>query len=305
MTRLLSLENKRSIRDTFRENAVFRIINAAYKEQERQMSTLRFSPEEIWVNCFYGLDMILKNRETAEDFTSRMWDDTYCELRDEAAIAGRDFQEEELICATSCIIYTIVACLSVCDDWKLQMHTYSLIIQIGGHSCLDSIVLPFDSHLDENFIKYIKAYIGAGRFISDQLDNPRTCADPVNPMLTRQDISNVKKGIRKRLSFMKGVLADNTLIMSAGDHSKMMEAVEYLIENNVVKKQETKIRTSLPTAHLRYTFFLVFKNEGRCITRDLWVEFLGETFQQMQANKASLSKHFSDKPGDYQTYMKR
>ena len=104
---------------------------------------------------------------------------------------------------------------------------------------------------------------------------------------------------------MKGVLADNTLIMSAGDHSKMMEAVEYLIENNVVKKQETKIRTSLPIAHLRYTFFLVFKNEGRCITRDLWVEFLGETFQQMQANKASLSKHFSDKPGDYQTYMKR
>lgn len=81
----------------------------------------------------------------------------------------------------------------------------------------------------------------------------------------------------------------------------MMEAVEYLIENNVVKKQETKIRTSLPAAHLRYTFFLVFKNEGRCITRDLWVEFLGETFQQMQANKASLSKHFSDKPRDYQT----
>ena len=81
MTRLLSLENKRSIRDTFRENAVFRIINAAYKEQERQMSTLRFSPEEIWVNCFYGLDMILKNRETAEDFTSRMWDDTYSETR--------------------------------------------------------------------------------------------------------------------------------------------------------------------------------------------------------------------------------
>ena len=47
-------ESKRSIKEKFKGNAVFRTIDAAYKEQETQMATLRFSPEEIWVNCFIG-----------------------------------------------------------------------------------------------------------------------------------------------------------------------------------------------------------------------------------------------------------
>lgn len=85
MKRLLTKENKRSIKEAFKVNAVFRVINAAYKEQETRMETLKFSPEEIWVNCFIGFDKMLKNREEIEETTSRMWNDTFCELRDEIA----------------------------------------------------------------------------------------------------------------------------------------------------------------------------------------------------------------------------
>ena len=35
--RLLTTENKRSIKEAFKGNAVFRTIDAAYKEQEKQM----------------------------------------------------------------------------------------------------------------------------------------------------------------------------------------------------------------------------------------------------------------------------
>ena len=105
---------------------------------------------------------------------------------------------------------------------------------------------------------------------------------------------------------MKGVLVDGeTLIMTQSNFNKMTEAVEYLIENNVVKKQDSKIQTYLPVAHLRYTFYLVYKNEGKCIKRELWLEFLGETFSQMQDNQASLSKHFSDMPDGYDSYLKQ
>ena len=92
--------------------------------------------------------------------------------------------------------------------------------------------------------------------------------------------------------------------MTSSNFNTMIEAVEYLIENDVVKKQDSKLHTNLPVAHLRYTFYLVYKNEGKCVDRDKWLDFLGETFSQMQDNKASLSKHFSDKPADYEIYIK-
>ena len=305
MQRLLKTEKKRSIRDAYKRNAVFRVIDAAYKEQEVQMQTLRFSPEEIWTNCFYGLDQILKNREEIEDVTKRMWNDTFCELRDDAREAGREFKTDELKTATSCIIYSIIACLMASEEWKLIKHTESLMSQIGEHSDLDTIIHPFDKNIDANFIEYIKKYIDERNFISEKLDTPHSYVDPIKPMLTQQDRLKVKKEIKKRLEFMEGVLLDReTLIMNTSDYNKMIEAVEYLVENNVVKKQDNMIHTNLPIAHLRYTFYLVYRNEGKCIKRDLWLEFLGETFSQMQDNQASLAKHFSDVPKDYDNYLK-
>lgn len=305
MKRLLTKENKRSIKNAYKSNAIFRVIDAAYKDQETQMETLRFSPEEIWANCLYGFDQILKNRSEIENVTERMWNDTFCELRDDAEDAGRRFETTELETATSCIIYTIIACLMATDEWEFIQHTESLMSQIAEHSDLDSIILPFDKHIDANFIGCVKEYIGACKFISDKLDNPQSFVDPINPLATPTDRIKAKEGIKKRLEFMKGVLPDSeTQIMTLVNHNKMIEAIEYLIENNVVKKQESKILTNLPVAHLRYTFYLVYKNEGKCIKRRQWLEFLCETFSQMQDNQASLSNHFSDIPDNYDNYLK-
>ena len=57
-------------------------------------------------------------------------------------------------------------------------------------------------------------------------------------------------------------------------------------------------------ADLRYTFYLAYKNEGKLIHRQLWLDFLNETFSQMQNNKDSLYKHFADKPSGYDAFLK-
>ena len=305
MRRLLTTASKRSIKETFKGNAVFRTIDAAYKEQETQMATLRFSPEEIWVNCFIGFDQILKNRDDIGEVTRRMWYDTFCELRDDAQEASRAFQKEELETATSCIIYSIIACMTASDDWEIIQHTETLMFQAAEHSELDTIVTPFDNNTESNFAGYIQRYISTGKYISDGLESPKNYIDPINPVGTPQERTKTKEGVKKRLAFMKGYLPDSeTLIMTSSNFNTMIEAVEYLIENNVVKKQETKIRTSMKVAHLRYTFYLIFKNEGKCVGRQLWLDFLCETFSQMQDNKTSLSKHFADVPSDYDRYFK-
>lgn len=305
MKRLLTTENKRSLKQTYRNNAVFRVIDAAYKEQETKMETLRFSPEEIWVNCFIGFDQILKSRDDIGEITCRMWDDTFCELRDDARETSRDFQYEELETATSCIIYSIIACMMASDDWQIIRYTESLMRQIAEHSELDSIILPFDKNIDNSFVGYIQKYISADKYISDKLESPKSFVDPINPIASPQDRTKAKEGVKKRLEFMKGVLPNSEMkMMTPSNFNTMIEAVEYLIENDVVKKQESKIPTNMSVAHLRYTFYLVFKNEGKCVDRHLWLEFLSETFSQMQDNKASLSKHFSDKPREYDVYIK-
>ena len=305
MKRLLTTASKRSIKDAFKGNAVFRTIDAAYKEQETQMATLRFSPEEIWVNCFIGFDQILKNRDDIGEVTRRMWYETFCELRDDAQEASRAFQKEELETATSCIVYSIIACMTASDDWEIIQHTETLMFQIAEHSELDTIATPFDNNTESNFAGYIQRYISTGKYISDGLESPKSYADPINPVSTPQERTKAKEGVRKRLEFMKGYLPDSEiLIMTSSNFNTMIEAVEYLIENDVVKKQESKLHTNLPIAHLRYTFYLVYKNEGKCVGRQLWLDFLGETFSQMQDNRASLSNHFPDKPTDYDKYLK-
>ena len=304
MRRLLTKENKRSIKEAFKGNAVFRVVDAAYKEQETQMETLRFSPEEIWVNCFIGFDKMLKDREEIGEMTNRMWDDTFCELRDDAQEDSRDFGKGELETATSCIVYSIVACMMASDDWELIRHTESLTRQISEHSDLFAVTQPFDRNIESGFVEYIQKYIATGKYISERVESPKSFVDPINPVGSRKDRTTAKTGAKKRLGFMKGFLPDGeTQIMSAKDYNRMIEAVEYLIENNVVKRLESKIKTYMPVGHLRYTFYLLYKNEGKCVGRQLWIDFLGETFSQMQDNRDSLYNHFSEKPKDYYDYI--
>ena len=300
MKRFLTTQTKRDVKKAFRSNALFQVINAAYKQQEVEMETLRFSPEEIWVNSFMCFDNLLQNRDEMEGLVRTMWYDTFCELRDDAEECDREFKLEELQTVTSCIIYAVIACLMASDDWTMMRHTESLMQQIAKHSDLDTIIQPFDDHIRDNFVGYIQRYIQNGRYISICLVDPKEYADPINPVMSATDRTKVKQGVKKRLEFMKGVMPDGeTPIMSASDFNKMIEAVEYLIENNVVKKQRSKIFTPMSVADLRYTVYLVYQNEGKCIRKDLWLDFLQETFEKMKDNQESVSKHFSEKPAGY------
>ena len=304
MKRLLTTESKRNIKEAFKINPVFRTINAAYKEQETQMTTLRFSPEEIFVNSFIGFDLILKNRNDIGDVTFRMWHDIFCELRDDAKETSREYEEDELKTATSCIVYSIISCILASGDMEMIKYTDLLLAQISMQSDLPTISLLFIRNIENNFVSYIQKYISMEKYISDSLNSPKCYTDPINPIYTPQERIKIKNGVKKRLEFMKGCLPNSeTLIMTSSNFNTMIEAVEYLIENDIVKKQESKLHTNLKISHLRYTFYLVFSNEGKGIGRDKWLEFLSETFAQMQNNKDSLYNHFYDKPNDYTNYF--
>ena len=302
MRMLLTAENKRGIRDAYSDNVTYQSVRAAYKPLETQMRTLGFSPEEIWANSMAVFDRMLRlDADKVGDMAQGLWDDLYCDLRDEARCVGRAFGDDELACATSCVVYVVVCYMTASGDYSLMRHARALTMQIDSHSGLAPIEQPMMESIRDGFGRYIGEYIRGRKRISDTFGSPQEYADPVRPLLKEKDRLEVKAQVRRRLAFMNGMLADGSArIMAGGDFDRMMEAVDYLIENNVVRRQAEKIHTNMPVAHLRYTFFLVFSNEGMPIGRRLWLEFLTESFAQMQNGRPSLGKHFSDRPNGYQ-----
>lgn len=301
MRMLLTAENKRGIRDAYRDNVTFQSVRAAYKPLETGMRTLGFSPEEIWANSMAIFDRMLQtDADKVGDMAQGLWDDLYCDLRDEAHCVGRAFGDDELACATSCVVYVVVCYMTASGDYSLMRHARTLTMQIDSHTGLAAIEQPMMESIRDGFGRYIGEYIRGRKRISSTFGSPQEYADPVRPLLKGKDRLEVKARVRKRLAFMDGMLPDGSArIMAGGDFDRMMEAVDYLIENNVVRRQDKKIKTNLPVAHLRYTFYLVFKNEGKPIGRQLWLDFLAENFAQMQSNRSSLGKHFADCPEGY------
>lgn len=299
---LLTAENKRGIRDAYSDNVTYQSVRAAYKPLETEMRTLGFSPEEIWANSMAVFDRMLRmDADKVGDMAQGLWDDLYCDLRDEARSVGRAFGDDELACATSCVVYVVVCYMTASGDYCLMRHARTLTMQIDSHTDLAAIEQPMMESIRDGFGRYIGEYIRGRKRISSTFGSPQEYADPVRPLLKERDRLEVKAQVRRRLAFMNGMLTDGSArIMAGGDFDRMMEAVDYLIENNVVRRQAEKIKTNLPVAHLRYTFFLVFSNEGKPIGRRLWLEFLTESFAQMQNGKPSLAKHFSDRPNGYQ-----
>lgn len=299
MKRLLKKTEKEDIKNKFKDDVVFRAIDKAYKELEVEMKTFRFSTIEIWRNCFIGFDSILHPDYDFDDI-NQMWNDIFCELRDEADECDRNYEIEELKTATSCIVYSVVACLMASNDYKLIKHCESLQNQISENSVFNDITLPLNRVIKDDMISYIKSYIKNKEYLSNTFNNPLDKINPSKQKLNQKSREMLLTEIERIVHFMSGVNKENVPIMySEADYKKMIEAIKYLVTNNIVKKQENKILTNIPVTHLRYTFYLVYKIENNPINRDTWIEFLIETFEKLKDSKDAIIKHFSDKPKNY------
>lgn len=305
MKRLLTIEIKEMIRQAYESDVIFETIKSAYKDKQTQMTKLRFSPEEIWVNCFYYFDQMLKTPDRRELLVNNMWNDCFNDLRDEANDEGRPYEEEEMKIATSCVIYTISACLSSTKEYGLRQYFPELLEQIENNYGLRDIYPYFNNVRNSTeFDNYINTYIDRGKYISDRLENRNFNSAPIIPRITSKNLNEFKEIIRKSLEFMKGSTPDGrSKIMSDSDFHKMMEAIEYLIENRSVKKQKTRINTAMEAGDLRYVFYLIYdkSKKQKIISRAQWVDFLVETFEQMKGCQNSKYKHFSDKPEGFDT----
>ena len=303
MKKLLNRDEKDRIKEGFKDNVIYDTLKKAYKDKETKMDKLRFSPEEIFINSFICFDSMIKDSERISDITSCLWDDIYSDLCDDANEKGRDYEKHELELATSCIFCVVIVLMECTEDWTYTQYTDNLMRMLGNQcENIDDVFSPLHKRISDDFMKYVKKYLKREKYISDMFDKARVISDPVRKLVKATDRDIFKKKVHKRLEFMKGLQSKESAqrIMTEIDYNNMIKAVDYLIENNVVDTQINNIHFNMPIRHFSYTFYLVYKKDcQKKIQKQLWIDFLVNTFPQMVNGKDSLPKHFSDRPNNY------
>ena len=116
MKRLNTLQ-KSKLKEFYRDNWLYRLIMVPAKEIEQKLSRVRLSPEEVFLECLTQLDKALDNPEAFRIEARMIWDDYYCEFRDDSP---SDSPESELgmaateICfVISFILYSIESSLTI------------------------------------------------------------------------------------------------------------------------------------------------------------------------------------------------
>ena len=297
MKRLLSIENKENIRRLYADNPVFCTIEETFIGCQQEMHDLRFSCEEIFVNCFNEFDNIVQHTDSCKP--QLLWQRLRNSIDEHLAQEGRTFDSRQLDTVTSYIAYCVVMCLVSSGDPRLHDLATELMTSIAQKGDCTKISRMLMSHLHDGFAQYIQHYVEKKTFISQLIDNPKAKTDPDSPLIKPADRTKMLDRARQRLKFMQGAAkqGDERSIMTPADHNTMMEAVEFLINNNTVKKQERKLRPRLPVATLRYSFYQIWKEDKHIVERQQWVEFLKETFQQFEDTSLdTIAKKFSEKP---------
>ena len=116
MIRLNALQ-KSKLKEFYRDNWLYRLIMVPAKEIEQNLTRVRLSPEEVFLECLTQLDKALDNPEAFKIEARMIWDDYYCEFRDNSP---SDSPESELgmaateICfVISFILYSIESSLTI------------------------------------------------------------------------------------------------------------------------------------------------------------------------------------------------
>lgn len=107
----------------------------------------------------------------------------------------------------------------------------------------------------------------------------------------------------KHINFFSGENDNGRKIMSNQDFSKLQEYIRYFYNNGAVPRVESRLSVSIPIAHIRYTFYLIKKeNEpGRSSDKtELYANFLKTVFVEFKDTALdTIIKKFAERPNGY------
>ena len=139
------------------------------KSLERKMSSVRLSPEEVFLEVMTLVDYAFEDHNKAEMDFMGLHDQLFCDIRD---LCTHDTDEKEVALAASEIIFVVSVLLTMTDIHSYRKMGMTLVGQISNdnYTALTELFNPYIERIGENKINtYLKEYLRSDDFISDEI----------------------------------------------------------------------------------------------------------------------------------------
>ena len=139
------------------------------KSLERKMSSVRLSPEEVFLEVMTLVDYAFEDHNKAEMDFMGLHDQLFCDIRD---LCPNDTDEKEVALAASEIIFVVSVLLTMTDIHSYRKMGMTLVGQISNdnYTALTELFNPYIERIGENKINtYLKEYLRSDDFISDEI----------------------------------------------------------------------------------------------------------------------------------------
>lgn len=186
-------------------NPIFSMLQNPSKSIEREMSALRLSPEEVFLEAMDQVDYALEDYVKANIDFMGLHDQLFCDIRD---LCPQELDENEVELAASEIIFVVSLLLTMTDRHTYRKMAMTLVGQINQdiYNQLREMFEPYIIRMGEDKIKkYLKDYLESDNFLSDEIKEcignlPRIVKLPSSTPSSTERKSHIRIAARKKTS---------------------------------------------------------------------------------------------------------
>ena len=186
-------------------NPIFSMLQNPSKSIEREMSAVRLSPEEVFLEAMEQVDNALEDPVTANLDFMGLYDQLFCDIRD---LCPPELDENEVELAASEINFVVSLLLTMTDRHTYKKMAMTLVGQINQdiYNQLRETFEPYIIRMGEDKIKkYLKDYLESDNFLSDEIKEcignlPRIVKLPSSTPSSTERKSHIRIAARKKTS---------------------------------------------------------------------------------------------------------
>ena len=186
-------------------NPIFSMLQNPSKSIEREMSVVRLSPEEVFLEAMEQVDYALEDYVKANIDFMGLHDQLFCDIRD---LCPQELDENEVELAASEIIFVVSLLLTMTDRHTYKKMAMTLVGQINQdiYNQLRETFEPYIIRMGEDKIKkYLKDYLESDNFLSDEIKEcignlPRIVKLPSSTPSSTERKSHIRIAARKKTS---------------------------------------------------------------------------------------------------------
>lgn len=192
MKELLDFQEKRLIKEHYKDHRLYKLVNQSCKKFEVEMPHMKFSPEEIFLGIVLRLEEIRDNPGDATSYIRRLWDELICRYREREG----EIPENEVDLAAFTVICFLYICLNSQDEsdsitWAGEVS--NLIAEhygVDAQRWLDSIMS--DIYQIENGEEDLKEWV------SDYLEDTNCISKAIDTLLSvKEDSPALENGTQE------------------------------------------------------------------------------------------------------------